>query len=578
MTAIKCRIAGRFKPIYVFGDSHCLPLRDTCLTVGEAGDQYIINTHFVGGFRNRFLESRFGNFPAPLMSVLRAFELVDKDDRPVWKAASANAINVAFAAGRPMHTPILVMSCGDIDLRKRVCREIGEEYDILVPDENAPRSGRKLISITDAKKLILPHVSNIVPAIRALHKAGFPQSHLLMITPPSMDDETFQAMHGYRCPKAVRAKIVAITNSLLKEECAKAKVGFVDCSAEIASSSGELLPEYFLDGIHASNEATAPFVSALFAQVFESRSKQANATLYRLVERQCAKPHAQHAARFREAAEAFTRSGVCAVKVPEEFVSKLTAGLKFDQGIGNRHVDIDWMGNSAKAFSPHMVSATPSEEQLKSVYDLFFEQGYAGLFQAALGKDVHIINCRPLQSIPHEGQGVGPQSYHHDGCPPGLYRALIYLTDVDEDTGAFEYQDANGKPVKAIGPAGTMLFFDANRLLHRGSPPRKGKRQVIDLCVTVRPERMPPRVMWAGMNNWPKDPFNYSVRNMRAWPPLKTDRIVMHPLPEGLEASEAKTHVLAAAQQEREKKRSRAVLQSVSRLIGWRERLVRAQK
>jgi hypothetical protein len=114
-----------------------------------------------------------------------------------------------------------------------------------------------------------------------------------------------------------------------------------------------------------------------------------------------------------------------------------------------------------------------------------------------------------------------------------------------------------------------MLFFDANRLLHRGSPPRKGKRQVIDLCVTVRPERMPPRVMWAGMNNWPKDPFNYSVRNMRAWPPLKSDRIVMHPLPEGLSASKADSQVLATAQQKKRKGNWRAGLKNIGRLMGW---------
>lgn len=539
--------------------------------MGDAGDPYIINAHYVGGFRNSFLESKFGNLPDSLMSMLRSFGLIDKNGRPVWKAASANAINEAFAAGRPMHTPILVMSCGDIDLRNHVFREVGEEYDILIPNEKAPPSGHRLISISDAKKLILPRISLIVPAIRALHKAGFPQSHLLMIAPPSMEDEAFSAMHGYRCPKAVRAKLIAVTNSLLKEECAKAKIGFVDYSTEVASPSSELLPEYFLDGIHMSNEATAHFASALFTQVFEagSKSKQDNANLYRMIELEGAKPSAQSAARFAEAGERFKRSGICSARIPESIVSQVNAGLNYDQDIGNRHVDIDWNGNSARAFSPNMTSATPSEDQLKLIYQLFFEDGYAGLFQAALGKDIHIVNCRSLQSLPHEGQGVGPQSFHHDGCPPGLYRALIYLTDVDEDTGAFEYQDADGKPVKAVGPAGTLLFFDANRLLHRGSPPRKGKRQVIDLCVAVRSERMPPRVLWAGMNNWPKDPFNYSVRSMRAWPPLKADRVLMHPLPDGLPAGEADSHVIAATRQEERKKSSRAGLRSIGRLIGW---------
>jgi len=571
MNAIPCRISGRFKPIYVFGDSHCLPLRDTCLAVGEAGDQYIINAHYIGGFRNQFLQSKTGNLPAPIKSALTAFGLIDKKDRPIWKAASMGAINEAFAAGRPMHSPILAMSCGDIDLRNHVFKQLGEDYDILIPGNTAPGSGRKLVSAGDAKKLILPHLSFIVPAIKALRNAGFPQSHLVMITPPSMEDDAFEAMHNYRCPKPVRAKLVALANNLLKEECIKAKVGFVDYASEISDGSGELLPQYFLDGIHASNETSAHFMSRLFAQVLESasKSKQDNANLYRMAELEGAKPHAQYSSQYATAGEEFRRSGICTAAVPAGFVSKMSVGLNFDQDVGNRHVDIDWNGNSAKSFSSNLKTATPSQDHLELVYQLFFEEGYAGLFQAALGKDVHILNCRLLQSLPHEDQGIGPQSYHHDGCPPGLYRALIYLTDVDEDSGAFEYQDNEGKPVKVTGPAGTLLFFDANRLLHRGSPPRKGKRQVIDLCVTVRPERMAPRVMWSGMNNWPKDPFNYSVRNMRAWPPLKTERVVVHPLPQRMVVSEAESHVRAAAQQEKRKKRSQPGLRNLARLIGW---------
>jgi hypothetical protein len=50
---------------------------------------------------------------------------------------------------------------------------------------------------------------------------------------------------------------------------------------------------------------------------------------------------------------------------------------------------------------------------------------------------------------------------------------------------------------------------------------------------------------------------------------LKSDRIVMHPLPDGLPASEAAKHVSAAVHREKRKKSSRKALQGIKRIIGW---------
>jgi len=35
----------------------------------------------------------------------------------------------------------------------------------------------------------------------------------------------------------------------------------------------------------------------------------------------------------------------------------------------------------------------------------------------------------------------------------------------------------------------------------------------------------PFRVAWAGLNDWPADPFHYTVRDMVAYPPFETDLV-----------------------------------------------------
>jgi hypothetical protein len=65
--------------------------------------------------------------------------------------------------------------------------------------------------------------------------------------------------------------------------------------------------------------------------------------------------------------------------------------------------------------------------------------------------------------------------------------------------------------------------------LHRGSPPRRHERRVIDLVLAPRLPEQPFRVLWPGLNNWPGDPFQYSVNGMRASPALPSQEVSLRP-------------------------------------------------
>lgn len=67
--------------------------------------------------------------------------------------------------------------------------------------------------------------------------------------------------------------------------------------------------------------------------------------------------------------------------------------------------------------------------------------------------------------------------FHTDNDAPGALKVIVYLCDVDENNGPFEYIDpkTNSK-VSITGKIGTTIIFNQNDLLHSGSATLKNER------------------------------------------------------------------------------------------------------
>ncbi|HBJ82295.1 MAG TPA: hypothetical protein DDZ88_00135, partial [Verrucomicrobiales bacterium] len=146
---------------------------------------------------------------------------------------------------------------------------------------------------------------------------------------------------------------------------------------------------------------------------------------------------------------------------------------------------------------------------------IFSQPSFEAFFLGVLGCPATAVNCRLVQSTPHEGEGTGPQSWHLDGCPVGVIRGVLYLTDVEVNGGPFQYKDSNGEIVTMLGEVGDCLIFDARRLQHRALPPRVRERKAVDLIFMPRLPGQKFAVNDAGMNTWPSDPFFYRVPERR---------------------------------------------------------------
>ena len=232
---------------------------------------------------------------------------------------------------------------------------------------------------------------------------------------------------------------------------------------------------------------------------------------------------------FARAVRQFKAEWVCSIDLGRELAEKWKACLDFRLDLVNRHARLDWAGNGLAPYNLYIRTAEPSPDLLDDVRRYFSAEPFDRFFRDCFGCPVTFLNFRPFMSLPHEDKGIGPQSWHQDGCPPGVFRAVMYLTDVDADGGPFDYLDADKKRRSVTGSAGTFLVFDANRLLHRGSPPKARERKVLDIVIAPRLAEQPFAVLWTGLNNWPGNPFQYSVNGMRASPPLAGREVSFKP-------------------------------------------------
>jgi hypothetical protein len=203
----------------------------------------------------------------------------------------------------------------------------------------------------------------------------------------------------------------------------------------------------------------------------------------------------------------FQQHGVTVISTNPEKAAMFRDTERFDRDVSNRHIAWDWAGNSVAPYTKDLKTGLPSPALVDYLKALFSGGDFDSFFRGVLGCPAKVANVRLVRSLPHLTDGIGPQEWHSDGCPAGVIRGVLYLCDVDQQTGPFQYRDAAGGEHTVLGKTGDLLVFDATRLMHRGSPPSHKTRSAIDLVFMPRMPDEDMKIMVVGMNHWPADPF-----------------------------------------------------------------------
>ncbi len=517
--------------IHVIGDSHALPLRDLSFRESFTQRDYMVVGQYIVGCT---ASEMFPNaaLPQSFLDALAAQQLI-RQGRFSHDSLEQADLATSFAAGESGCPPILAITAGDIDLRAHFLSKLKDDYDLILPFEHAykDRIGTAIMPFDVAQRLAEEAFDPLEKAILALREMGLQRAMVLALPPPTMQQSRFDALHGFSCSADTRYKATLLFNRVLAGVCADVGATFIDIWPSVLDDAGHLRPEFELDGVHLNRQAALITAEKMLGARISESQVCLNHKRYELVQRLSATAAVRPlTAAEGEQVQDFRNTAICRTSVPTAIIDQIVAALQFDQDCGNRLARADWFGNSVAPFSEQIMAAVPSQPVLDELYALMYGDAVAPLVSACASSDVRYLNCRPFQSLPHDGEGDGPQAYHQDGCPPGVIRAVMYLVDVDDDNGPFEYLDSKGLAHRILGPRGTLFVFDANRLLHRATPPRARLRRSVDFVIVPRTPNQPRCLVAAGSNNWPGDPTSFSIHGMGRSPHSLSDLQEVNPL------------------------------------------------
>jgi hypothetical protein len=300
-------------------------------------------------------------------------------------------------------------------------------------------------------------------------------------------------------------------------------IPYIDLAIVLANAEGCLDASYNFDGVHLGSKHIDILYRCLAKAFFHSKP---NTNRYRLLYEKRSAP-IDSTLVGSKAGRKFTNlyqdshiviADLFADSRAKSILKEIEKSLHFDLSVANTAYRVDWCGNERSAYSQHIKLSLVDQAHMDKVYQLVYDTSLIELLSFSLGYDPCIYAYRPFRSNLHPDEEIGPQAFHHDGCPPGIFRLLIYLTDVDSGSGPFRYYRSDQSICEVTGSSGTAILFDANKLLHAAKPPRTGHRDSLDFCVGPRHLNNPRFVIHSRMNNWPTDPFCFSTHDMIASP------------------------------------------------------------
>lgn len=522
---------GTSTPIYFIGDSHTLVFDGIIIKNRSLDSIYHINSKFIPSIRSFNFTNEKGEINKDIIDTLLFLNLLDNSGKPKHLVNAIDNDKINIAKDIPVIQPLIIFSAGDIDCRTLLVRQLGNEIDFNLPYENIfTEKFDKIKNILKLKfvpynivaeaiiKLIKPLITGLV----ILKKAGFENIFLHSLPPPPKDDDDFSNANQYESNFLIRYKTTLLFNYLLEKSCLNHGIYFINNWDEVTDVNG-LIDDYSLDKIHLNRKAALISINKLmdFLPSIIHQVKANNEYYLKLYQ-------------FNNSLDSKPVPNYEVIKSDclysdEILLNEIINSLIFTEDVGNKHLRFDWCGNSIKPFLnfDRIKAAIPTENTLELIRTLLYSKKASDVITNYVGSNYSVICCRILKSeISNSDEGIGPQSYHYDGNPPGIKRGLVYLTDVKEGCGPFEYIDHVSKmPTPIYGDKGSLLLFDANAVLHRATIPKLNNRIVLDLVLAPEIPNHKQLVIWPGMNHWPVNPFYFSIKNYLISPNINNNFI-----------------------------------------------------
>lgn len=490
-----------FKTIHVIGDSHALAFTGKGIALPSHRIAVNASVAYVRGLTADTLLTR-GQINTGLGTYLMRVRLIGGDGVSAVHSNDSKMIVEQYSTGSSFECPLFLFNVGEIFLRKY----LGSVYTQIQVDMDVVSS--------KFREIIVKYLTDII-ALRDYFDAV---CFVHEICPPTADDVTFARINNFECPAGLRGLLYGTYNRILGEEAAARGLSLVP-SYDYMSNRGFLSKEYEFDGVHADPQYAEISMKRAIAAWMMSRTAERThryLTWYKALPDAPA-PHRPKLT-VSEALYPFTDEQLAILRASPGSYEKAVC----------REPALDWAHLPPwhyPKFNEVIEYSSISVDGLKVLYDVLLKGEINKELRERVGGAFSIVNARAVHSRAHPNKGVGQQGFHRDGCPPGIMRGLIYLTDVDENGGAFGYlpTDDAKEESTVTGRAGALVLFDANAVSHRATPPRTQARVAIDLVLLIQPPSCEPIAHSRVNFTWPIDPYMFSLSD-NCYPPPKSGR------------------------------------------------------
>ena len=308
-------------------------------------------------------------------------------------------------------------------------------------------------------------------------------------------------------PKEIRSKLTAAANDYLREHLRSAGIPFIETWLQTAAG-GYMNNEFNLDDIHV-NRSAAISLSVIRAVLIDDVGSCYNAAQYQLL---------AELALDRPRSNAGLVKGLGRERVCDN-----------DTGIGGRlrgcprpYVDgrepspiprTDWIGGKHRSGQPAAALAIPTDGCLQEVSRLLQSPRPSEIVHAGIEKEMTVVSFRPVRLSPASVQIV-PDPI----VPPSMTRRAILVLG---GRASLFLRYANSTEEIVLSRIGLVVVFDPHRLTVRYDAVSFPFADIVELSLILRTPSQPWCVIWSGTNEWPCDPFHFSVRGMRSFPPCQ---------------------------------------------------------
>jgi hypothetical protein len=499
-------ILGTPSLIYMIGESHCLQFSNLMFKSLWLNDSFFCRTRYYGIPAQNYIENDALN---PQLTEILESERILLDGHAYYMKIAESA---AYLSGLPQLPPAMVFFAGDVDLQN-LFAELGNRYDFELPGDTLygvdfDKEPISYLSVSEKLEGLLRPFLDAMSMLRPL----FPRTMVHALPPRSANSDLAQRWSfGVLVDAPLRAKLTLVANDIMASTCAKMDIPFIDLRDQVIED-GYIRADLDLDGLHMGRAAAVLSLEAITAGLYDRTAATGNNGRYELLK--ALAPDYEGAG--HPDAAAWTDVGYVVGDIGTSALSRLAADLQFLAQPANKNARLDWVGYP-RAGRPGLAIAEPPDAMIESAARLFCVGAARALLQVGEPKELTVLHFRPVE--------IAPSSTTRDSVLPtpyGCRRAILCL----DRTGSVVQETLDGQPInEQQASAGKLVIYDPARIRCHAAAGNHAAR-IVEIGLAPRLPNHPFRVISAGLNDWPVDPFTYSVAGLRAFAPFKGDSVV----------------------------------------------------